>query len=103
MIGGVAAAAAVRTFPFRVFSFPTEIEPTCWSFEVSQEVLDATLAVFRRNLTIEAVKAWQARKFYCSEQFIVSPPELAGMRYIKGALQFKNLSRSPHPFRAGVT
>lgn len=25
MIGGVAATAAVRTFPFRVFSFPTEI------------------------------------------------------------------------------
>jgi hypothetical protein len=25
MIGGVAAAAAVRTFPFRVFSFPKEI------------------------------------------------------------------------------
>lgn len=25
MIGGVAAAAAVRTFPFRVFSFPSEI------------------------------------------------------------------------------
>ncbi len=25
MVGGVAAAAAVRTFPFRVFSFPKEI------------------------------------------------------------------------------
>ena len=25
MFGGVAAAAAVRTFPFRVFSFPKEI------------------------------------------------------------------------------
>jgi hypothetical protein len=25
MIGGVAAAAAVRTFPFRVYSFPTEL------------------------------------------------------------------------------
>jgi hypothetical protein len=25
MVGGVAAAAAVRTFPFRVFSFPREI------------------------------------------------------------------------------
>ena len=25
MVGGVAAAAAVRTWPFRVFSFPTEI------------------------------------------------------------------------------
>jgi hypothetical protein len=25
LIGGVVAAAAVRTFPFRVFSFPSEI------------------------------------------------------------------------------
>lgn len=25
LVGGVATAAAVRTFPFRVFSFPTEI------------------------------------------------------------------------------
>jgi hypothetical protein len=26
LVGGVAAAAAVRTFPFRVFSFPKEIK-----------------------------------------------------------------------------
>ena len=26
MIGGIATAAAVRTFPFRVFSFPKEIK-----------------------------------------------------------------------------
>jgi hypothetical protein len=26
MVGGVATAAAVRSFPFRVFSFPTQIE-----------------------------------------------------------------------------
>lgn len=25
MVGGLAAAAAVRTFPFRVFSFPTQL------------------------------------------------------------------------------
>jgi hypothetical protein len=25
LVGGVAASAAVRTFPFRVFSFPTDI------------------------------------------------------------------------------
>ena len=27
LVGGVVAAAAVRTFPFRVFSFPSEIRP----------------------------------------------------------------------------
>jgi hypothetical protein len=26
MVGGVAASAAVRTWPFRVYSFPTEIQ-----------------------------------------------------------------------------
>jgi hypothetical protein len=27
LVGGLATAAAVRTFPFRVYSFPSEIEP----------------------------------------------------------------------------
>lgn len=30
LIGGVAATAAVRTFPFRVFSFPKEIQSGTW-------------------------------------------------------------------------
>jgi hypothetical protein len=30
LIGGVAATAAVRTFPFRVFSFPQKIETGNW-------------------------------------------------------------------------
>ena len=29
MIGGVAAEAAVRAWPFRVYSFPSEIEIAC--------------------------------------------------------------------------
>ena len=39
LIGGLAASAAVRTFPFRVYSFPTEITPRellyldCWSVD----------------------------------------------------------------------
>jgi len=32
VIGGVAAVAAVRTFPFRVFSFPAEIKPFDFSY-----------------------------------------------------------------------
>lgn len=47
MIGGVAAAAAVRTFPFRVFSFPTDLRiandwayPTC----IFPQSADAMLA-----------------------------------------------------------
>ena len=30
LIGGVVTTAAVRTFPFRVFSFPKEIESGTW-------------------------------------------------------------------------
>jgi len=33
LVGGIAASAAVRTFPFRVFSFPSEIHvPTTLGF-----------------------------------------------------------------------
>jgi hypothetical protein len=34
MIGGVAAVAAVRTFPFRVFSFPSEIVEPSVTFDL---------------------------------------------------------------------
>jgi hypothetical protein len=30
MIGGVAATAAVRTWPFRVYSFPSEVQQPRW-------------------------------------------------------------------------
>lgn len=32
MVGGVAAAAAVRTYPFRVFSFPKGIAWNSWEY-----------------------------------------------------------------------
>jgi hypothetical protein len=34
LIGGVAASAAMRTFPFRVFSFPSEIEIPNYAAEI---------------------------------------------------------------------
>jgi hypothetical protein len=36
MIGGVAATAAVRTWPFRVYSFPTQIKPATSNLEYSR-------------------------------------------------------------------
>ena len=42
MIGGVAAAAAVRTFPFRVYSFPTIIKPLnigTWESMTCEQIL----------------------------------------------------------------
>ena len=70
LIGGVAASAAVRTWPFRVYSFPKEIEyasgtigaitrssypgrlctPPKWC-TVSQEELEDTMREFNNNLT----------------------------------------------------
>ena len=45
LIGGVASAAAVRTFPFRVFSFPTVVaEPT---FDL---ISSTTLADLREDI-----------------------------------------------------
>src|ERR1700675_180163 len=35
MIGGVAAAAAVRTWPFRVYSFPSQVKPIAIDFGYS--------------------------------------------------------------------
>src|ERR1700723_3874922 len=40
MVGGVAAAAAVRTFPFRVFSFPKEIGVSPQRFDPRANRLD---------------------------------------------------------------
>jgi hypothetical protein len=35
MIGGVAAAAAVRTWPFRIYSFPSQVKPIAIDFGYS--------------------------------------------------------------------
>jgi hypothetical protein len=41
MVGGIATAAAARTFPFRVFSFPSEVKlPSSRLVELSLELLE---------------------------------------------------------------
>lgn len=51
MIGGVAASAAVRTWPFRVFSFPTEVVLPKSGVEIMARFLtEEELGL--RNLTI---------------------------------------------------
>ena len=47
MVGGVATAAAVRTFPFRVFSFPTEVKPV-WPAMFGGEPAPGTYAGISR-------------------------------------------------------
>ena len=46
MVGGVAAAAAVRTWPFRVYSFPTEVKTFWWKPEdiIGQSIYRTTAA-----------------------------------------------------------
>jgi len=102
-VGGIATAAAVRTWPFRVYSFPSTPVITSATARALKELIRRVTEdddLWQDRLISVH---WQAKKFYCGEQFIISPPELAGMRYIKGASEFQNLSRSPKPFRVGVT
>jgi len=49
MIGGIATAAAVRTFPFRVFSFPKEISlPPCGI--LTREIVSLQLEAMRDRM-----------------------------------------------------
>lgn len=67
LIGGVAAAAAVRTWPFRVYSFPGDIgEP---------DLFDATRSY---------------RSYWMSFMFMPPiPPEL--IRYMEAAQKYNNM------------
>jgi hypothetical protein len=67
MVGGVAAAAAVRTFPFRVFSFPKDIvsvgvNPVSLSMSMTWTELAELLAT--RSLFIPREQDWR-RKYLC--------------------------------------
>lgn len=74
MIGGVAAAAAVRTWPFRVYSFPTEIQID----ENFPESYTARLA------SVEALELENVR-----EQL----PYIMGVSYQQGLTTWRNLNR----------
>lgn len=61
MIGGVATAAAVRTFPFRVFSFPTDIviPDTPLDFKVASILQDLRDDVLYDDFFVDA--AWMKK------------------------------------------
>ena len=59
LIGGVAASAAVRTWPFRVYSFPSEVKelvlfdkpiPDLRRITITREELNASMEEFARGL-----------------------------------------------------
>jgi len=72
LIGGIAGAAAVRTWPFRVYSFPLEISPA-------------------KLLVMEYVKL-------VNGTIIVSPRQKTGLWYYNHALELVRVSDPlPHP------
>lgn len=57
LFGGVAAAAAVRTFPFRVFSFPSEIViPPVGEYSFQLEALKKLSVIYYDKAAIENLK-----------------------------------------------
>ena len=63
LVGGVAAEAAVRTFPFRVFSFPSKIE------SIQTEDLD-----YYTHHYLTSQSAWYLDPK--PPKFLVIPPQL---------------------------
>lgn len=53
LVGGIAGAAAVRTWPFRVFSFPGEVIVVKRSF-CTDDVVREALRILLRNMNMAA-------------------------------------------------
>jgi hypothetical protein len=91
MVGGVAVAAAVRTWPFRVYSFPTDIVltgPIQWApvatlDELIRQRFDPEYALVRkRGLTAEDLLAYHERRAKQQADFIL--PSRTGTWYSGG-------------------
>lgn len=54
LVGGVAAAAAVRTFPFRVYSFPTEVVSSNFELLAATTLKDLREDFLYDNLFIDS-------------------------------------------------
>lgn len=65
LIGGVAATAAVRAFPFRVYSFPTEIA----TISLPERYADVMLAL-DADITESLTACWRASMLYTQGQVI---------------------------------
>jgi hypothetical protein len=63
MVGGIAVASAVRAWPFRVFSFPSEVRvPNLPIHHFSKVWYDeAAIKILERNLRFHAL-AWKYAK-----------------------------------------
>ena len=88
MVGGVATAAAVRTFPFRVFSFPREIQfanPFLTADQV--RAMEAMEAMVPLSLELVQDGAFDMEKFLAAElarrveicRIFRVPPHIVGL------------------------
>jgi hypothetical protein len=67
LVGGVATAAAVQTFPFRVFSFPSEVEKVSPALiRLDMRALTVTyydkdaIEMLKRSMSVEEISRWQS-------------------------------------------
>ncbi len=116
MIGGVAAAAAVRTFPFRVYSFPTTpavMDPAVARRMIERirqalgaEVNDPPIAFYLNPDQAKALAECMGSKDFRRMQLLAFVEHrCAGITFVGETPlpTWKNLSRSPNPLRVGLT
>ncbi len=69
MVGGVAAAAAARSWPFRVYSFPSEPSIVAWNMSDNQRYFSYTVTYVNEN-GIEITPTVTAFEMHQSEALI---------------------------------
>src|SRR5271154_4415017 len=95
IVGGVATAAAVRTWPFRVFSFPSEVKPwfvANWGFDepnayyCTGEQAEAWNAVMADFLSREnqELRFYDLLKSRCAVPISLRPGMRIPMRFTQG-------------------
>jgi hypothetical protein len=70
LVGGVAVAAAVRTWPFRVYSFPSEPVTAIPDDNVFFDNQIYYLHPFQAE-SLKIKKAWEHREFYPGQQYLI--------------------------------
>lgn len=111
LVGGLATAAAVRTFPFRVFSFPKEIKPVNMPSvpeEYWREVLDSAryaCGVFSvgdnflvHPEQLEALKRLGYVRPVTLRLFRVEAPPSLGSAATYNALRYAGVDITPNPY-----
>jgi hypothetical protein len=79
-LSGVAATAAVRTFPFRVFSFPSEISVARYPLPDGAFDLDLEAFLNRLNRPLQMSISWAPRS---RPMIIMHPTELKFLRSLR--------------------